>query len=164
MRVLGLAVIAVITFAAHAEASCVSVVQRCFCTQPTRVGVVVTEAIDGGTATLRVESSKQGLSVDGGLSLPVSSAEAPGSRWLLLGDERRPIDAAGKVNCPEFPGTPIEVESAASAAVSMSCFEEIEAAGFKEPPCNDRGTGCSSAPLALLPLLALGWLLRRRSS
>jgi hypothetical protein len=157
-------VIAVITFATHAEASCVSVVRSCFCTQPTRVGVLVTEAIDGGTATLRVESSKQGLSVDGGLSLPVSSDEAPGSRWLLLGDERRPIDAAGKVNCPQFPGTPIEVESAASAAVSATCFEEIEAAGFKEPRCIDRGVGCSSAPLALLPLLALGWLLRRRLS
>ena len=164
MRVAGVIALSMLSFAGRSEASCVDLVGRCFCPpQAYRVGVVVTEAVDGGTATVRVESSQLGLTVDGGLSLPVSTAETPGARWLLLGDERRPVDAAGKVTCGEFPGVSLAVETAASAAVSASCVDELAAAGVKQPPCNDT-RGCSIAPLALLPLLAGMWLFRRRVS
>lgn len=162
MRVLGLAALAVAVMSTRVEAQCINVVSRCFCPeQPGRVGIVVTESIDGGTATVRVESSQRGLVVDGGLSFAVFGAETPGSRWLL-NEERRPVNGAGQVTCADFPATPIAVETAANAAVSASCAEDLAAAGLKQPPCNDT-RGCSTAPLALLPLLSVGWLLRRQS-
>lgn len=163
MRILGLAVIALVSFAGRSEASCKSV-SLCFCPPAlTHIRILVTESIDGGTSAVRVESSEYGLTVDAGLSFPVSGSETVGSRWLLLNDERRPVDASGNVSCPDFAGPPIAVEFAASAAVSPTCGEQIADAGYEQPPCRDV-QGCSTAPLALFPLLALGWLFRRRSS
>ena len=131
---------------------------RCFCQGYAQVGIVVTEAVDGGTATLRVESAQTGL--DGGFTMAQQPDEVPGSRWLVLGEERRAIDARGLVGCPFF-GLPnqLSADDAARAAVSPDCRQQLN---FEEPPCNDTGR-CSTSPL-VMPLLALCWFLRRRFS
>jgi hypothetical protein len=163
VRTVALTALALVSFAARSEASCIDVVSTCFCPMPiNQVGVVVTEGIDGGLATLRVESGNAGLEPDAGLTLPATS-ERIGDRWLLLGDVRRPVDAQGNVTCEYFPSKPIPVGTAANAAVSPDCATQVAAFGIVQPPCNDV-RGCSAAPLAVFPLLAALWLLRRRTS
>ncbi len=161
MRTIGFVVVAVLAFAGRSEASCVDVGARCFCQGYAQVGIVVTEAVDGGTATLRVESAQTGL--DGGFTRPQQPGDVVGARWLLLDEERRAINAEGLVGCPFFqlPSTLPAIE-VARAAVSPDCRAELDGIGFSNPPCNDTGR-CSTSPL-MMPLLALCWFLRRRFS
>src|SRR4051812_29636920 len=98
MRTIGVVVVAVLSWAGRSEASCADVGAACFCRGYGEVGIVVTEATDGGTATLRVESAQLGL--DGGLTRPHQPGDVAGARWLLLDEERRAINAEGLVGCP----------------------------------------------------------------
>ena len=162
MRTIGIVVVAVLSWAGRSEASCVDLRAWCFCQGYGQVGIVVTEAVDGNTATLRVESAQLGL--DGGLTRPQQPGEVPGSRWLLLNEERRPINEEGLVGCPlaQAPAS-VPATEVARAAVSPNCREELAQLNFVNPPCNDTGGRCSTSPLRM-PLLALCWFLRRRFS
>ncbi len=146
---------------ARSEAQCIEVTSGCFCAEMSRVGVVVTEAIDGGSATVRVESGKLGLVGDAGsLSLAQGPGEMVGARWLVLGDERRPVDAQGLVGCP-YVEKRLPVSDVVSAVGSPSCGDDLGALGLTQPPCRDV-VRCAVSPLLLMPLLALSLILRRR--
>ena len=163
MRGLGLAALAVLALATRAEAQCISIGFSCYCRDTTRVALVTTEFVDGIIATVHVDSAERGLDAGTTLRFPQQSSEAVGSRWLLLGTERRPIDAQENVTCPPESLEPIPLQTVINAAASNTCIEDLEAAGLKQPPCNDTAR-CSVGPLVLLPLLAGLWLLRRRTS
>lgn len=155
MQTMGIIVLAVLAFGARSEASCRSLTAACFCLFP-NAQLLVTQSVDGGSAVLRVEA-------DAGLAtLSAQAGESPGARWLQLdGNNRRAVDAQGNVGCPESTIQLINAEAAARAAVSATCDADLDAAGFKEPPCNDT-SGCAVSPVTFLPLLALAWFFRRR--
>ncbi|MDP1825435.1 MAG: hypothetical protein Q8L48_19410 [Archangium sp.] len=158
--VLGL-VAGVVVFAGRAEASCIDVVARCYCHGAGTVGVVVTEQVDGGTASLRVESATSGLDAGALFTMPSEGGETLGARWLVLDGSRRPVDAAGQVSC-EFAPTPLSATAVASAAVSPTCEADLAALGLTQPPCNDTGPRCAVSPALLGPMLVLAWLWRGR--
>lgn len=143
-------------------AQCVPI-SSCFCTSPARVGVVVTQSIAGARSTVRVESATAGLDAGALLELPREGTEAVGSRWLVLDLQRRLVDDAGTVGCGAGSvNTPrLAVEAAATAVTHEQCAQELSDLGFVSNGCDDIGRSCSTAPLAVLPLLALVWALRR---
>jgi hypothetical protein len=145
-----------------ATAQCQRISSACFCFSPQQVGVVVTEGVDGPQATVRIESTTRGLDAGAVLTLPREEAEAVGSRWLLLGLERRHIDAADTVSCPAvyLGATRVPTSVAANAVVSPTCDADLEAAGLSAP-CNDTVRACSTGPLLVMPMLLLFWFLRR---
>lgn len=164
MRLLPFLVVAVALSAAEARASCARLSSFCFCSAPSRFGLVVTEALDGARATVRVERAGAGLSDGQVLTLPRAASEVVGARWLVRDDLRQGLDAEGTVGCAESLGTasprlPIDVVLAALASPE-TCDASLEAQGFTAP-CDDIG-GCSTGPAGAALAVAVVGLLRRR--
>lgn len=143
----------------RAEASCISGVGACFCSGQS-AAVVVTEGLDGGAATVRVETATRGLDAGERLTLATESGEAVGDRWFFTSFARSPIDGAGKVQCA-FLAASVSVDTALEAASSpASCVATLEAQGIKNPPCRDNG--CATSPVLGSAALVLAVALRRR--
>lgn len=158
----GLLVGLVVLVGERAEAQCRSV-SDCFCFGATRIGLVVTEQLDGGSASLRVESASAGLDAGSVFAMPSEGDETVGSRWLLLDSTRLPIDASGDVPCEHATSEKhFSATAVASAAAGPTCEEDMGALGLSQPPCNDTAR-CSVSPVLFSPLLLLAWLLGARS-
>lgn len=146
-----------------ARASCISVFS-CFCPTTSQVAIAVTEANDGGTALLRVESSTRGFDAGAQLTRSSEAGEVAGARWLVFEGQRTPIDAAGKVTCSYQPEKPLLAQDVATAAAGKTCEQDLTAKGFTQPPCHDNG--CSAAPVlgsfGLLAWVLSGTVRRRR--
>jgi hypothetical protein len=158
--------IALVTLgAAPAWASCRDVVSACFCPSTAEVGIGVTESLDGGTASVRIDSATLGLDAGVMVSRPIEANETVGARWLVFSLERSRIDDSGKVTCDLLPEKPLLAVDVARAAGTQQCVEDLAALGVTQPPCYDNGPRCSvSSALSSTALLAwiLGGTSRRR--
>ncbi len=164
MKALALVALFVTLAASEARASCARLSSFCFCSSPTRAGVVVTESLEGARATVRVERAGAGLAEGQVLTLPRAAAEVVGARWLLRDDLRQELDSEGAVGCAESgatgaPRLPVDVVLSA-LATPETCDATLEAQGFTAP-CNDV-RGCSVGPSGAALLAAVVGLLRRR--
>jgi hypothetical protein len=162
---LGFCVVLVALLApSHAAATmCLSPAQYCYCQEPARYGIVVTESLDGARSLVRVERAGLGLAVDQRLELPRTPSESIDSRWMLTDTVRRAVDARGMVPCSDLPnGYPsIDEETLFTALANpLTCERTVQSAGVVLRGCG--GIPCSATPMTLAPLLALLPLLRRR--
>ncbi len=156
-----------------AFASCVS--GMCFCTSGPR-GTVEAEiqAIDGPRTSFLVSAPRgdaRGLDAGDVLVLPRTSDDAVGTRWMLelpgpSSWERYRIDADGGVTCAtSAPPLVVPVTTAEDLVSSDDCPAQMQALGFREPPCNDvrRWPGCSAGgPVSASAFFALLLLARMR--
>lgn len=170
MRTSMLGVVVVGLISMRAEALCVRSDTRCFCVDVRSSSTATTESLDGGSATLRVQTVGTNFTAGQAFTVPAVSNERVGASYLVYdlagsdaGFTRVPIDDGGFVPClsESAPTLRANAETLVQVWSTGNCEGSVDLAAEGEPRCGGgRPSACSAAPGLMLALTGV-WTLRR---